>query len=245
MARGVGAREYALRMRCARLWPLLLLAACGQDRSAPAHGDVPAGGELNAYVLAALRAYPTDGTHGYHWPKDESLPPGAWRGNARALVYDGRTLSAAEPAGRCHCSGLTFEVFFDAWMAWTRATGRPERIRDLDLEGVRRLQRQWFGSPEDHSTLRTALVENGLGTQLKDWEQARPGDFVQLWRHDGSGHAAVFLAWERGPGDAYSGLRYWSTQKSTNGIGERIEDFGAGGHNVNWEELYLCRVGRP
>jgi len=230
-------------MRRAMLLSVLLLAAgCG----APAtRDDVPKSGELNAYVLSVLRSYPTDGTHGYHWPKDESAPPEAWRGNAHALVYGGQTLSAADPRQRCHCSGLTFEVFLEAWRAWTRAKGLPDTIAGLDLEGVRRLQKQWFGSPQDRSTLRTALVENGLGTQLKDLEQARPGEFVQLWRHDGSGHAAVFLAWERGPDGSRAGLRYWSTQKSTNGIGERVETFGNIGHSVNAGELYLCRVGRP
>lgn len=232
-------------MRCAKLVLLsLLLAACGQQPSPAARADVPASGELNAYVLEALRAYPTDGTHGYHWPKDEPGAPQPWRGNTRTLRYAGQVLAEGDPQGRCHCSGLTFEVFLSAWMAWARATGWPERVVDLDLEGLRRLQTQWFGSPQDRSTLRTALVESGLGTQLDDLEQARPGDFVQLWRRDGSGHAAIFLAWERAADGTRAGLRYWSTQKSTNGIGERVERFGDAPHDVKTDEFYLCRAGK-
>jgi hypothetical protein len=220
----------------------LLLGACGARATRPpptASND----SAFNDHVLAVLRSYPTDGTHGYHWPKDEPGAPQAWRGNARTLTYAGEVLGAGDPQGRCHCSGLTFEVFLQAWMAHARASGRPERIRDLDLAGVRRLQSQWFGSPADKTTLRTALVENGLGVQLTDLEEARPGDFVQLWRHDGSGHAAIFLAWDRAPGGAITGIHYWSTQASTQGIGERSERFGEGPRDVRRDMLYICRAG--
>jgi hypothetical protein len=220
----------------------LLLCGCGGD----AHRDRPsqaAPDALNAYVLEVLRTYPTDGTHRYHWPKDEPGAPQPWRGNARTLTYMGQVLGQGDPEGRCHCSGLTFEVFLQAWMARARAQGQPARIRDLDLAGVKRLHQQWFGSPEDKTTLRTALVENGLGVQLTDLEAARPGDFVQLWRHNGSGHAAVFLAWTRDAAGAITGLTYWSTQSATNGIGERTERFGDGPKDVRRDAFYLCRVG--
>lgn len=199
-------------------------------------------GELNPHVLAVLRTYPTDGTHRYHWPKE-----GEWRGNARTLRYGDEMLCAGDPQGRCHCSGLTFEVFVQAWQAWAHAHGTAADPRWLgaDLEAVHRLQTQWFGSPQDRTTIRTAFVENRLGTCLTDPEQAQPGDFVQLWRHDGSGHCAVFLAWERDAAGARTGVRYWSTQASTNGIGERSEFFGTEGKAVKTDELYLCRAGMP
>jgi hypothetical protein len=199
-------------------------------------------GELNAHVLAVLRTYPTDGTHGYHWPKD-----GDWKGNARTLRYRDELLCAGDPQSRCHCSGLTFEVFVQAWQAWVaQAPGihDPEWL-GAGLEDVRRIQRQWFGSPADRTTIRTAFVENRLGTCLTDLEQAQPGDFVQLWRHDGSGHCAVFLAWERDAAGTRTGLRYWSTQASTNGIGERSESFGDGGRAIKADEIYVCRAGAP
>ncbi|MFM8979922.1 MAG: hypothetical protein ACKOSS_05610, partial [Planctomycetia bacterium] len=44
------------------------------------------------------------------------------------------------------------------------------------------------------------------------------------WR----GGAAIFLAWERAADGSRAGLRYWSTQRSTDGIGERVERFGPG-----------------
>jgi hypothetical protein len=200
----------------------------------------PDPGELNPHVLAVLATYPTDGTHRYWWPKE-----GDWKGNVRTLHYGTDVLCAGDPEGRCHCSGLTFEVFVQAWQRWQRE--RPE-VHDpawlgAGVADARRLQAQWFGSPSDRTTIRTAFVENRLGTCLADWEQARAGDFVQLWRHDGSGHCAVFLAWERDAAGTITGVRYWSTQASTDGIGEKSEFFGAEGRAVKRDELYLCRAG--
>ena len=69
-----------------------------------------------------------------------------------------------------------------------------------------------------------------------------PGDFVQLWRHDGSGHSVIFLDWVR-DGEALVGLRYWSTQTTTNGIGEAVERFGTEGRAIDRAAFHLCRPG--
>ena len=221
------------------LLALLALTVSGCRSDLGLRPSVPPSGALNAHVLEVLRAYPTDGTHGYWWPKDDP-----WRGTTRTLTYGGEVLCAGDAQGRCYCSGLTFEVFLAAWMRWARETGNPARVGDLDPAGMKAFQDRWYGTTGDRKTLRTALVEGGLGTDVADWTSARPGDFVQLWRHDGSGHCAVFLAWERDAAGAITGLRYWSTQKSTRGIGERSESFGAEGRSVKRDELYLVRVGR-
>ena len=215
-----------------------LLLAC-EGEPAESTPRMPRRGELNAHVLAVVKTYPTDGTHGYYWPRT-----GTWLGITRTLRYDGQVLGRGDPQGRCHCSGLTFEVFLRAWERWCRAVDRPYRILDLDIEGVRRLQREWFGASGDRATLHTAITKNGLGVRVKDWEKARAGDFVQLWRHSGSGHSCVFVRWVR-EGKRIVGLRYWSTQSSTKGIGEREERFGTDGSTLKRDELWICRVGDP
>ena len=70
---------------------------------------------------------------------------------------------------------------------------------------------------------------------------ARRGDFAQIWRNNGSGHSVVFLDWVREDG-AIVGLRYWSTQPATDGIGERVERFD-GERGVDREQIWLARVG--
>jgi acetolactate decarboxylase len=197
---------------------------------------------LNPFVLEVLARYPTDGTHRYWWPRGEEAK--GWMGCTKDLVYDGKLLSRGDPEGRAYCCGLTFEVFLEAWRLACERAGRPFRIGDLDLEAVRRLQRQWFGSAEDKTCLRTALVDNRLGRRLDKWQDAEPGDFVQLWRENGSGHSVVFLSWLREQG-AIVGLEYWSTQPATNGIGKAIERFdGPGRKRLLREQVYLCRAGR-
>lgn len=224
--------------RIAFLSALLLLGLVGcEDDEVPPR--LPPLGTFNAHVLALMDEYPTNGTHRYYWPR-----AGSWLGNTRTLEYAGEVLAEGDPEGRCHCCGLTFEVFLRAWERWCGACDRPYRILDYDLGDVKRLQREWFGTSGDRATLHTAITKNGLGVRITDWEKARPGDFIQLWRHSGSGHSCIFRAWVRKKGDI-AGLRYWSTQKSTNGIGERTEYFGDEGSLVKRDEFYLVRVGDP
>lgn len=224
----------------------IVLALCGlgccpcaaEAQSVSGKGAVPRLGELNPFVVEVMLEYPTDGTHPYYWPKT-----GKWRGCTRDLVYDGQVVSEGDPKGRAYCCGLTFEVFLEAWRRWCVSKKRPFKIADLDVAGVRRLQKQWFGSARDKTCVRTALVDNALGVRITDWKQARRGDFVQLWRHSGSGHSVVFDSWIKTKGKIV-GLRYWSTQKSTKGIGFRVEFFGTKGQSLDRETFYLCRVGR-
>ncbi|MBK8975558.1 MAG: hypothetical protein IPM29_06500 [Planctomycetes bacterium] len=219
---------------------VVLILRAGADAQ-PDAVVVPAPGELNPIVLELLRAYPTDGTHPYHWPKT-----GTWKGCTKDLEYGGQLLCEGDPEGRAYCCGLTFEVFLDAWRIWCQRNARPWRIAALDLEGVRRLQQQWFGSSSDPSCLHTALVDNRLGLRVTDRTDARAGDFVQLWRANGSGHSVVFLGWERSGGELV-GMRYWSTQGATRGIGERTEWFDerGGDRRLDPARLWICRVGIP
>ncbi len=175
---------------------------------------VPRPGELNPLVLEVIARYPTDGTHRYWWPRGDDAK--GWMGCTQDLEDGGEVFANGDPEGRAFCCGLTFEVFIEAWRLWCHRNGRPWRIRDLDVDGVRRLQHQWFGSASDKTCLRTAIVDNALGTRVEDWKDARAGDFVQLWRASGSGHSVVFLDWVREKGEIV-GFRYWSTQTSTRG----------------------------
>ncbi len=64
------------------------------------------------------------------------------------------------------------------------------------------------------------LVDFGLGTPVA-LEDARPGDFVQAWTSDEvQGHSMIFLGWDRDDAGSITGIRYWSSQPWTDGIGE-------------------------
>lgn len=201
--------------------------------------ELPKLGDLNQHILDVLATYPTDGTHDYFWPQS-----GSWAGNARAIRYEGKVLFKGDPKGRCFCCGLTFEVFMQAFEAWCKQVKRPYKLKTYDSAEVKKLKYEWFGSNGDRSTINGAVTKRGLGVRITDWKQAKAGDFIQLWRHSGSGHSVVFLEWKK-KGKQIVGLTYWSTQRSTKGIGKRTELFGDKGSAVKRDELYIVRIGDP
>jgi hypothetical protein len=215
------------------------LAAAGRADDGAKKDFLPSEDELSKHVLEVARSYPTDGTHRYFWPKGST-----WTGTTRDLFYEKERVCDGDAEKRCYCCGLTFEVFFRAWEAAAKKAGKDFRIGDLDAAGVHKLRRDWFGIDEnDRKTCQRALTERGLGHAVP-LDRARAGDFVQLWRADKSGHSVVLLAVERDKDGAPSALRYWSTQKSTNGIGERVEKIGHTGHAVLVDEVFAVRAGR-
>jgi hypothetical protein len=201
-------------------------------------GPIPKLGELNSHILRAFESYPRDGSHGYWWPRGSS-----WEGTTRDLVYLGEKVATGDPRKRSYCSGFTFEVFFRAYESWCEEEKVPFRIGKLNAATIGDFRRAWYGSDGDRRTLAHALVDFELGTLVEKWEEAKPGDFVQLWRHDGSGHSAIFLEWKKN-GSEIAGIRYGSSQKSTGGIGVAAEDFGDSGRAVDRNQVYLVRVGR-
>jgi hypothetical protein len=92
---------------------------------------------------------------------------------------------------------------------------------------LRRFQKQWYGSTEESAERQCALAveELGVGREVKRLEDAEPGDFVQLWRTNKSGHSVVLLELVRDDEGRVIGLTYRSSQKSTDGIGDRTEYF--------------------
>lgn len=194
--------------------------------------------DFNRYVVDMLQSYPTDGTHQYYWPTQ-----GDWKGVTRDLHYRDALFARGDTYGRCYCCGITFEVFFRAYEKYCRDKGWPFIIKDFDSAGLNRFLRQWFGSDGNLTTLQNAIVSNGLGKAVSH-NDAQRGDFVQLWRHSGSGHSVIFWEWAKNNNGQVIGFRYWSTQKSTNGIGYNTEYFGSSGSTLDVNRLYIARVGK-
>ncbi|HLF93509.1 MAG TPA: hypothetical protein VJB14_08605 [Planctomycetota bacterium] len=197
----------------------VLLASCATAAPDP-----------NAAVLDTLRRYPTDGTYSYFWPKE-----GPWDGTTEAIDVDGVRLTQGDPQKRSYCCGLTYEVFLKA----RRALGDPDAAAPL-----KELKLRWYGNsreaPERRRLVAFAIESMGYGSRVAALEDARPGDFVQFWRHGGSGHSAIFIDWLR-EGGRIVGITYWSSQKSTNGIGTATERIGDT-QGVKRDEIYLARL---
>jgi hypothetical protein len=109
-------------------------------------------------------------------------------------------------------------------------------IADLDAFRLR-----WWGK-SSKDTIVDALETYGVGKRITALTDAKPGDFIQIWRHNGSGHCAVFSGWlvEHGK---ITGVRYWCVQSTTAGIGYNTERFGRSGTALDRSTIAIGRVG--
>ncbi len=183
---------------------------------------------LNAQVLERIAEYPTDGTHPYGWHN-------AANGTTTDLTYAGTTVARAGPKKRTYCCGVTFEVALGALLD---ANNGP--LKDVDAKTIRNVRRGFCGAHPRWGERQVAAVlpEYGLGIEV-GVEDAQPGDFVQLWRRDGTGHSAVFLGWVTDTADTRVAIHYWSTQRVTDGIGYRTERLRG------IDRLYMARLQLP
>lgn len=191
---------------------------------------------FNDYVLKQIKTYPTDGSYTYEWSN--------YPGVTQDLVYQGITLVKGDPRHRSYCSGITFEVFFISYMNYVKANGLPDSIGNLSFAQVEFFRRAWYGTSGDRKTIKTALEAWGLGCEVNDWEKVRPGDFVQIWRHSGSGHTVIFLEWLKNTSNEIVGIKYWSSNYGL-GPSEAQEYFGLTGKSIIKEQTYCLRVIEP
>ncbi|RIK80909.1 MAG: hypothetical protein DCC67_08685, partial [Planctomycetota bacterium] len=157
-------------------------------------------------VVDIARSFDDGG--GYVWDNGTGTPS--------TIEHDGQVVLQAQEKGT-YCSGFTFAVAM-------QAAAERGLLRGKALDDVRRFQKAWYGAVDDAAERQcaAAVEQLGVGVEVKSLDDARPGDFVQLWRTNKSGHSVVLLAVLR-EGDRVVGLRYRSSQKSTNGIGDRSE----------------------
>jgi len=195
---------------------LLSLAACVLASTATASD-----------TLEAARAYEDGGGYDNSW-KGTGVP--------KEIQFKGeRILTKGKGT---YCCGFTFAVTMD--VALQRGL-----LVEKSPDEVRTLQKQWYGATEESREIQCAMaVEKlGIGQRVKS-DDAQPGDFLQFWRTNKSGHSVVFIDWVEDAGQRV-GFKYRSSQGSTKGIGDRVEYFGgASGTNglVMPERMYFCRL---
>jgi len=192
--------------------------------------------EDNKLVVEHLLAFPRDGSHDYWWPKDKA---NAYDGSTTDVLLNGLIAMKGEPGGRSFCCGLTLQIFYDV----LNSPGHMEA--SFSTETLSQIKGLWFcrkllsPGPDD------ALSFLGLGKRIVDPEKALPGDFVQIWRNDKSGHSVIFISWIKNTGGQISGLQYWSTQIATHGIGFHSEQVGIGKHMIDMAHTVVSRLELP
>jgi len=201
---------------------------------------VPTGSDLGALVQALLAEYPTDGTNDYWWPADSD-----WAGTTRDVWYRGALVAEGDPYGRCYCVGLTWEVYMRAFQAADLASGGDGTLNGLTVGDLEEFRIDWYVRELLGAGASDALESYGIGWRVASFADVKPGDFVQLWRNNGTGHSVIFQDWERDDAGAVVGLDYWSTQSSTEGIDFNDEYFGSGSNDVDPNLVFVGRAAAP
>jgi hypothetical protein len=195
--------------------------------------------DFNALVVRYLESYPTDGTNGYYWPSGSD-----WSGTTRDIWYDDVLVAEGDPQGRCYCVGLTWEVYMRAWAEVDRTTGGDGSINGMSVDDLYTFRTDWYVRELDGPGPSDAMENYGVGEEITDPAKLQYGDFLQFWRHSGSGHNVIFVGWLEQGGEIV-GVEYWSTQGSTDGIGYNSEYFGSSGSSIDPNLVYGARGWMP
>jgi hypothetical protein len=197
-------------------------------------------GALNPYVLAIAGCYPTDGSYPY---RCKPLEYDLYNGVTEDIWYKGRVVAKAHPNWtRCsYCCGLTFEVFCRAMQYRNIQKGLdPDDFNGMSFYDLFNLLQFWYIEGKGDSP-QFGIVSYGLGKKIDKLEDARPGDFLDFSRNNGSGHSVIFVNWVKDDTGKITGFKYFSSNSSGVGFGtERFEDCGG---RVLHRYFRLARVG--
>lgn len=179
-------------------------------------------------VLETAYSYPDGGGYNRTW---------AGSGTPEAITHNGQQVLAAGQGGS-YCCGYTFCVAM-------RVLAERGLLEGKSYDQVKRFQKLWYGATDEEDDTLCALAVEQLGVGLAvPLEDAAPGDFVQLWRTNGSGHSVIFVDWAMRDGRRV-GFRYRSSQGSTDGIADATEYFADSGIDrarVDGSRTYACRL---
>lgn len=205
-------------------------------------------GYLNNYVLDSINDYKIGSENPYLLNNDYDN----YNGVTENVVYDGELLLKSHSSGKrySHCTGITFEVFFKAMQQRNRDLGiSADNFNSMSSDELHDFILTWYvakGSKSE-SNLTVAIEKYGLGRRITNYEDVRPGDFIDLSRENNTGHAVIFINWIRESGKII-GIKHWSSQGSTNGISFKEEYFniknsdGVKYGNVIYDNLHIARV---
>lgn len=203
---------------------------------------------LNRAVLQQYKSYPIDGTFNYYWNTSRSGDYGV----TQNVPYLGEIICPVYPGSpvTTYCSGVAFETAVLALNSYNAAHGHARIGNILTAANMRSFRLRWYGVSDAEKLAARAIPEWGAGREITDFEEAQEGDFIQLWRQPNSsgsvsGHNPLFVNWVRNASNVITGVKYWGSQGSSNGIGFRTETFGSGSGQLNIARFYIGRLSKP
>ncbi len=202
--------------------------------------------DLNSYILDVIKKY--SGSYPYLLNNDYAN----YNGVTMNLYYQDQLLLKAHPSGNraSHCVGITFEVFFKAMMNRNEKLGLPkDDFNGMNWQELFDFAMGWFVADGNKAQNNAAQVikKYGLGKVITNLEEVKAGDIIDFSRENNTGHTVIFINWIRDNGRIV-GLKYWSSQGSTNGISYQEEYFnvkkadGSQYGNIMIDQLYIGRV---
>ncbi|WP_432797971.1 hypothetical protein [Poriferisphaera sp. WC338] len=181
-----------------------------------------------AFVLEVAYSYKDGGK--YIWKKSTGVP--------EDLVHKGEVILKKQPVGT-YCCGYTLSVAFK--------TAQQFGVFDeFTPKQIKKFQSDWYGNTKETAERQGAMAMQRLkiGRQIKKWKDVRPGDFCNYWRKPKGGHSVIFLDWVT-KDKKIVGIKYRSSQGSTDGIGDNTEYFHGKGGRVDPKRLYFYRFYTP
>jgi hypothetical protein len=204
-------------------------------------------GSLNPFVLKVISGYPLDGSYHYHcsWtPREYDI----YNGVTQDMWYRGMVVAKAYPDGsRCsYCCGFTFEVFIRAMKLRNIQDGlEPDDFNGMTFNDLFNMLQLWYIEGTGDSEQR-GIVAYGLGNAVTNFDDARPGDFLSYSTTPAGGHSVIFLGWLRDDQNKITGLKYFSSNLSSDGVGfgqTHFSDSTENGHGVLRNSVNIGHVG--
>ena len=128
-------------------------------------------------------------------------------------------------------------------MFWRALERQPNVAREhLTAEQARALRTEWFVPQAKGRGPAAALPRLGLGIAIDDLDDARPGDFVQVWFNNARGHSMIFHAWQRDATGTITAIEFWSSQPWTDGVGRSTRRIGEGPRDIDREAIHVARA---
>jgi hypothetical protein len=191
--------------------------AVSQDsvRFIPDEGYLEDPGDFNTWVVRSINdtsLYPKDSTYPFCWSYYGDDCGEIW-GQVWGGWYGGEQLFP--PSYDCFCSGHTLEIFLNSWERYQEEMGLAphEGYGSLTVDSVDLgdFYQHWQGyGVATYASAALAFEDAGIGEMLPEsrWDEATTGDFTNLSRSTGTGHAVIFIDWIIEGGERV-GLRYY------------------------------------
>jgi hypothetical protein len=200
--------------------------------------------EINRAVLAAVdRIQATAPDGGGYFTGVKAVPAESPIGVPVSLF--GQPL-LSPPRCTSYCSGASYSALIgalDSLLAPRSSdltTERQEAVRMQEPNGGRRedMVKLWgWWNADGPGSLYALAMYTQMGQRVGALD-AEPGDFCNINWVKGPGHSVVFLGWDS-TAEGEPTMRYWSSQKGTNGLGDQTSTL------ASMSGIVFTRLTRP